>query len=525
VPWRGPAYEGEFPSLGWQIADWYEANLKVPAGPLYGQPFRLTDDQLTFFVRLYALKNDGRRVYRRAVRRGPKGKGKSPEGGAWLLGEFCGPVVFDGWDANGEPVGVAHRSPWCWAAAVAEEQTGNIYTPMREMAADAADDLGLDLGKTRVEFRDGRPGKIEAVASSAGAREGTPTTAVAKDEPHLWMPSKGGQKMSAVINRNLGKTGGTSCSFTNAPALGERSVAEDELEQANKGQKGLLYDSVEAPFIEDPKNPDNRDDVLEALEQLYGAAAVSAGGWVDLERIYEEITDDAVTETEVRRFYFNQAVKDQSRAIDPTRWRDAVDTDRTVEDGEPVLLFFDGARTRDSAALIGWTLSGDPHLFEVEVWTRPENADEGYEHPRGGFRRAVADAFDRWDCVLCYDESFHELSSLYDEWHETFDPDETGRVIGFPTHSGKRMESAITRFITDLSEGLFTHSGAVTTTEHVHNAVLGRNRGGWLALSKPSDVLKIDAAVSAVAGYELVGTGRDVIENAGESATAFVAFV
>jgi hypothetical protein len=527
MPWRGPAYDGEFPSLGWDVIDWYAHHLTVPAGPKYGQPFVLTDEQALFIVRAYALHPDGRRVYRRLSLRGAKGKGKSPVGAAWLLGELAGPTVFDGWNADGEPVGAPRPNPWCQVIGVSEESSDNVYIPMMAMAHDSADRLKLDVGKSRIEFRDDRFGKVECVTSSAGAREGTPITAAVKDETQHWFKGRGGPVLSQTVNRNLAKTGGTSLECTNAPALGGHSVAETTMEQATKGQRGLLYESVEAPLVENPKDPDNRDKVMEALEVAYGDAAMKRGGWVDLERIYEEVVDIDVSEADVNRFYFNRAVKDETRYLDPTVWKErALPDAHWPEPGRPVLIFFDGARTRDTAALIGWTLDGDrPFLFTVKMWERPDDAPADFEYNRGEFRRAVADAVERWDCVVAYDSSFHELSSLYDEWHEAYDSLGQGRVIGFPTASGARMEPAILSFAADLAGDVFDHDGDQGLSQHAYNAVLTKSHGGKAALAKPKDTLKIDGIVSAVAGYNMLGSAREVINDVGESVSAYVEFV
>lgn len=517
MPWRGPSYEGEFPSLGPQVVAWLESNFKVPAGELAGQPLRLTDDQVRFFVRLYALTPDGRSVYRRASRRGAKGRGKSPEGAMFLAAEFCGPVVFDGWDVHGEPVGVERYNPLCWAAATAEEQTDNVYSALREMMSDAALD-GVDVGKTRIEFTDGRPGKIEAVTASAGAREGAPTTAVVLDETHLWLPSKGGDKLARVIRRNLGKTGGRSLEVTNAPAFGERSVAESTLEASEKRQKGLLYDSVEAAWDDslDPKDPANREQVMRALREAYEGVTLDEGGWVDVDRQYEECMDVDTPREDVLRFYFNLARKAANRAFDGRQWAALAKPDRQVEG--PCVLMFDGARTRDCAVLSAWEVGDTPHHFAVEVWERPANADADYEHPRGEIRAAVRAFLQSHDCVLfAYDSSFHELSSLYDEWvdeyHEANPEKGIGLMLAYPTASGRRMEQAILRVREDMREELFTHDGDSRIDVHVSNAVAMKNRSGYLALGKEKDSLKIDGAVTMTFGYDCIASARLMVEN------------
>lgn len=511
MPWREPSYDGEFPSLGWGVVDWLEANFRVPAGELAGQPLRLTDDQVRFFVRLYALTPDGRRVYRRASRRGAKGRGKSPEGAMFLAAEFDGPVVFDGWDAAGEPVGVARYNPLCWAAATAEEQTDNVYEALRAMLADA-DLPEVDVGKTRIEFTDGRPGKIESVTASAGAREGAPTTAVVLDETHLWFPSKGGDKLARVIRRNLGKTRGTSLEVTNAPAIGERSVAEATLDAAEKGQRGLLYDSVEAAWDTslDPKDPACRDQVMQALAEAYEGVTIGEGGWVDLDRQYEECMDVDTPREDVLRFYFNLARKAENRAFDLRRFDELARPGTPI--AGPVMLMFDGARTRDCAVLTAWTLGEVPHHFHVASWERPHNPDADYEHPRGEIRAAVRDFIADHDCVLfVYDSSFHELNSLYDEWIDAYgEAKDGGLVDGYPTASGQRMQAASLRIIEDMRAGAFTHDGHEVVRSHVANAVLAKNRGGYLMLCKEKDSLKIDAAVTMTFGYDMVPVAREL---------------
>ncbi len=520
MPWRGPEYEGEFPSLGWGLVEHWESLYLVPSGELAGQPLRLTDNQVEFFVRLYRIHPEtGRSVYRRASRRGAKGKGKSPEGALFLEGEFQGPVVFDGWDAHGEPVGRPAANPWCWAAATAEEQGDNVYESLREMMGEA-ELPGVDVGKTRIEFTDSRPGKIETVTASAGAREGARITACVLDETHLWFPSRGGDKLARVIRRNLGKTGGKSLEVTNAPALGERSVAEATLEAADKEQAGLLYDSAEAQWDDalDPKDPANREAVIAALAESYEGTTIDEGGWIDLDRTYEECMDVDTPRADVLRFYFNLARKATNRAFHPTQFGDLERTD--IKPDGPAILMFDGARTRDCAVLSAWTIGDVPHHFKVQVWERPPAPDEDYEHPRGEIRGAVRDFMAAHDCVLfAYDSSFHELNSMYDDWLDEYGEagkdggtlnKGTGIVLGYPTATGKRMEAAVLRIQEDMRAKRFTHDGDETITAHVLNAITVKNRGGWTTLAKEKDSMKIDGAVTMTFGYDLIATAREL---------------
>jgi hypothetical protein len=407
MPWRGPEYEGEFPSLGWGVVEWWEEYLRVPSGPHWGKPFVPTNEQIRYVVRLYRLDDKGRFLYRRSAKREAKGKGKSPEAAGLALGEFAGPVVFDGWDANGEPVGRPNPTPWVQVAACSEDQTGNTYSALFEMLRDspALDDLGIDLGLTRVFFCGG-PGRIEPVTASAGSREGQPVTFAVLDETHLWLPNNGGRRLAATIRRNVAKMSGRTVETTNAFVPGEQSVAEASHLAAEKGEKGLLYVATEAPWVEDLAD---KRALKKALRVAYGDST-----WVDLDRIVQEVQDPATDPADARRYYLNQLVKGSEQAIDPKKWR-ALVKDEVVADGMTIALGFDGSINEDSTALVGCTREG--HLFELQTWVRPLGAPREWRVPRREVHAAVLAAKDRFDVARMYCDPAKWWSEI-EEWDE-----------------------------------------------------------------------------------------------------------
>ena len=75
MPWRGPSYPGELPTLGFQVIDWIEEYLAAPDRSEY-EPYRLTNEQAQFVLNFYAINpGTGRRQYRRGVISRPKGWG------------------------------------------------------------------------------------------------------------------------------------------------------------------------------------------------------------------------------------------------------------------------------------------------------------------------------------------------------------------------------------------------------------------------------------------------------------------
>jgi hypothetical protein len=225
VPWCGPTDERPFPSLGWDILKWTRAHLPSPSDD--AQPLIYTPAQARRVVEWFEIHPiTGEFVRLRLVLEEAKGYGKSPFAGSLDIVEFRGPVCFDGWDANGQPVGVpwgtGHRPrPWIQIAAVSEDQTDNTYGAMYSMLAarggKIADELGIDLGRTRLLVKDMPGALLEPVTASAGSREGQRLTHATLDETHLWTPRNGGVKLARTIRRNLAKMGGRSVETTNAP--------------------------------------------------------------------------------------------------------------------------------------------------------------------------------------------------------------------------------------------------------------------------------------------------------------------
>lgn len=490
MPWRAPEYEGEFPSLGWQVAEWCEANLRVPGGDRTGEPLVLTDEQLEFVVRLYRVDaRSGRPAVRRAVLRRAKGWGKSPLVGALALAQLAGPTVFDGWDADGEPVGRPHPSPWVQVCATSEDQTDNTYAQLLAMVAESpvVDDCGLDVGITRI-FLKGRPGRLEPVSAAAGSREGQPVTAAVLDESHLWTPRNGGVRLAATVRRNVGKTNGLTIETTNAHRPGDESVAESSWQAAEKGTAGLLYDSREAPWVDDLGD---RAELAVALRAAYGDSS-----WVDLDRVVEEVNDPATDPADARRFYLNQLVAGSEDLIEYELWQALARTDRLV-DGDTVALGFDGSDTGDATALVAVRL-GDWLVQPLGVWEHP--GTKGWRVPRHEVRAAVDDAFDRYRVVRMLCDPPYWRTEV-DEWQAAYG-DQVVRL--FATFSDNRIVAAVDRWSTMVRSGEVGHVDDPVLNRHVANTQRRRARGGYRP-DKAGHARFIDAHVAAILAVEALG--------------------
>ena len=185
MPWRGPEVPGEVPTLGGLVADWIEAHCVIPDGSHAGAPYILTDEMARFLAMFYAVDpKTGRFLHSRGgqlVR--PQKWGKGPFSAALAIAEAHheAPVLFDGWDAQGEPVGRPWPTPWVQITAVSEDQTDNVFralVPMIELGPLAGS--VPDTGESRVNLPGG--GRIEPVTASARSRLGQRVTFTVQDE-------------------------------------------------------------------------------------------------------------------------------------------------------------------------------------------------------------------------------------------------------------------------------------------------------------------------------------------------------
>ncbi|MFJ2187819.1 hypothetical protein ACIOJE_07605 [Kitasatospora sp. NPDC087861] len=167
-------------SLGYQIIRWAQTYILQPDGERAGEPFRFTPEQLRYVLWMYAIDDKGKWLYRSAALRRAKGWGKTPLLAALCIVEFIGPCRFSHFDEAGMPVGKRVPLPLVQIAATSLDQTANTRDMIRGMLAEspAEAEYGIEIGKGLIQFKDGRPGRIEPVTSSSRGLEGARPTFV-----------------------------------------------------------------------------------------------------------------------------------------------------------------------------------------------------------------------------------------------------------------------------------------------------------------------------------------------------------
>lgn len=410
---------GRIKTLGWDILAWGSANLGQPDGQYKGESWEYSAEQALFILRFYAVDSNGMFIYRRAVLERVKGWGKSPLVAAVCCTEAFGPVRFDGWDASGEPVGREAYSPLVQIAAISDSQADNTMILVGAMLAEgeAANIDGIDILLSKVTAPGNR--KIEKVTASPRGREGNRATFVIMDETHLWVPAEKGPELAAALRRNAAKMSARTIETTNAHKPGEMSVAEASynawLKMVAGGtyDKGLLFDTREV-FVEDIYD---KSQAYSGLVEAYGDAALEAGGWVDLNRIFAEVCDPDTTEHDARRYYFNEKTEGKSTWIPREKWLSCEDPGIRLDiENDIFALGFKGSVRNGATAVVACRLE-DNALFLLGFWEKDKDAPADWEVP-------YSEVDDKLRFLLGLDGCF-KLVADPENWQEVI-----GRIYG-----------------------------------------------------------------------------------------------
>ncbi|MEU4779253.1 hypothetical protein [Micromonospora sp. NPDC023633] len=426
--------------------------------------------------------------------------GKDPFGAAIILAEALGPTRFDGWNADGEPVGAPYPTPLIVCLGTSEDQTDNTWRPLLSSLRNGPliNLSGIDAGETKVTLPGG--GKIEPVTTSAKARLGAPLTFLTITESHLFTLQGGYRKVAGAVKRNVAGMDGRWLELTNAWDPTEGSEAQVT---AESGDDRVHVDTIEPQRVEDLSN----DEALYAeLLRQYGHSSRERGGWVNIRgRIMHEVRSARYMEADRRRFFLNEIVVGESVFVLPEAWDLQARPDEGLRSGDGIALGFDGSKYRDATALIACRIS-DGHLVQIRVWERPKDAKPDWRVPSAEVDKAVKDTFGAYSVAVMFADPYRWQDYL-DSWSALW-PD---RIVEFPTNVQQRMDKAIERFTTAFAGREFTHDGSEALSRHAKNAVIvkgdrKRARPGedelitthYLKLAKRGEGMWIDAAVAAV---------------------------
>lgn len=407
-------------------------------------------------------------------------------------------------------MGERHPDPSVIIAAVSEEQAKVTLRVANWMFSnDMRREFGIDIGKEAVTGLQGRA-TIKVLSASFRSAEGRPTSFALLNEVHHWTPAAGGPELQMTLDGNIAKGSyGQSWKMmvSNAYMPGEDSVLErtreayfvqQELraknEQAHAFQ-GIYYDSLEA----DPRVPMDPEELKKVLPEIRGDSV-----WLSVDSFLSSIMKTSRTVDQSRRMYLNNIVSTQDGMFTEGELKSAVDR-IPLRSGEAVTLGFDGARKRDSTALIACRVS-DRKIFTLKVWEKPRN-DDSWRLGSDEVDSAVQEAFKSYNVVAFYAD-VHLWESDINRWSDQFRDQLTIRAsanssIGWDMRGGlKRVTHTNEALTAAVQHGDFKYDGDSTLTRHMLNVRRRHNNFG-VSFGKESrdSPKKIDAYAATLLAF------------------------
>jgi phage terminase large subunit-like protein len=448
-------------------------SVAAPAGEL----LHLRDWQKELLNHALARRPDGRMKHRVALIGMARKNGKSALAASMGLSA----LTLGG---NGSEI---------YSCAADRDQARIVFgTAKRMVELDPELSSMFTLYRDVIEYKD-KGSVYRALSAEAYTKEGlNPSPIVIFDEVHaqpnreLWdvMSLAGGARSDSLL---LGIT----TAGVKTQANGQDSLAYSLYQYGQKLVKGELIDPSFFFAWWEPKNPeaDHRDKQL-WIESNPGFADI-----VDAEDFESAVL--RTPEAEFRTKRTNCFVSTATAWLPTGSWEALIDTERTPEPGEDVILAFDGAFSNDSTALIAWLLGGDkPHLMVVGIWERPDDAEQGWHVPVAEVEQTIIDTF--------RNSNFQTKEIVFDpaRWQRTFMVlDEQGMpVVSYP-NSAERMVPATQKFYEAVVNQSFTHDGDERMARHITNCVTKQSSRGVM-VAKASSKRKVDAAVAAIFGYD-----------------------
>jgi hypothetical protein len=459
------------------------------------------------------------------------GLGKSPFLAAIACAEALAPVLFDGWDASGQPVGrewSTQMTPLVLVTAVTEEQTANTWSPLLEMLRNGpvVDNYRIDPMDTFVALERGR---IESRTSSARSAKGARAVCAIMDQTEEWVAGNGGVRFAQVLRNNATKIGGVTIESPNAFTPGENSVAEQSAvfwEQIKSGEfakltetRSLLYSHREAPADTDPADYES---LVAGLRVAYGDSSDHPDGcvlhdppcppgWSPIARIASDFYDTSNDPQVMRSDFLNQITHAADSWLSQPELRAIEKPDEVVSKTDAVVLGFDGSRGRskskpDATALVGCRVS-DGHLFSLGVWEPPDGPGEAsWVLPELEVEQAVKEAFERYRVVGFYaDPAMWE--GRVAAWGAKYLRQlkvkaSQDNPVAFNTRAISKVVQGFDALHSAIVNGEASYDGNRALTRHFLNARRQKVRSG-IVLRKPNNdyLAKIDAAYAAMLAY------------------------
>ncbi|HTI26173.1 MAG TPA: hypothetical protein VL652_34610 [Kutzneria sp.] len=457
--------------------------------------------------------------YRRSQIIAPQKTGKGPWSATGVALEAVGPALFAGWAGRddgwvcedqgcgcgweyayrpGEAMGMRWPTPLIQITAFAEDQTDNIYRPLKSMVRlGPLSDL-LRVGEQFTRIIGTEEGRIDVVTSSAQARLGNPVTYVAQDETGIWTAQNKMIGVADTQRRGLAGMQGRGQETTNA------------FDPTQKSQAQLTYQAKAKDIFKFHRPPPKHLKYeVKANRRKIHEFVYRGSTHVRIESIDAEAQEliDKGDLAQAERFFGNRMAAGAGVWMDIEAWK-ARKAPREVPDGTAIVLGFDGSDVDDWTAIRAETEDGYQFtptygLAGLKVPTIWDPAKWGGQVPRLEVGAAVKELMTRFVIVRMYLDPPYWTTEA-DAWSAEYGEK---KVIRWATARPLQMQAAAERLHTDVTkaESAWSHDGCTTTEAHVEATHKLPRPGGRYVLTKPEDGRKIDASITSIICHEAAG--------------------
>ena len=542
----GPDSE-PWPTIGGEVVDFLEDRAVYGKGSLEGEPYVVDPEFKAFIYRAFEVYPEivtksfagggpglhikdrhpwaGRRRFKRVALSVRKGLAKTEKEALIVYAHIHpeGPAKCDGFDSSGQPVAAPTRRPYVPMLAYSLDQVEELaYGTLSYIVANSPDADLFDISLERIIRLDehGRDdGKALPLAQSPDSRDGALTTLNAFDEPHrLYMPRhlRAHETMDANLEKRpledpWGLYVGT------AGELGQGSIAEQLHTEAEQIRDGKIE---QADLFYLYRSDDGGHDLTDKAQRITAIAEATgpAGEWGpgQFDSIASKWDRPGADTAYLERVWLNRWVKSGQQAFDVKRWRDlacikgsqAAGLRPVIPKGSAVTVGFDGARRRDSTAIVITEIaSGTQELFRL--W-EVDLDDPDWEIDEADVNQAVAEVFTRYSVALFYGDPPYWIEemgrwagrwSVVEEWWTN-----RYKVMGYAIRAYKEaMGSGAVGWSTEHpnADDLARHiaqAGQVKTSFIIED---GPDEGQPLYnLAKIHPDRKFDAAMAAVLSWQ-----------------------
>ena len=454
--------------------------------------------------------------------------GKSPFAGAFCGVEALGPVLFDGWDADGQPVGRPWsdvRTPLVQIAAVSEEQTKNTWDALKEMmdTDQLYDDYpGLELMGGFINLP---RGQIKPISASASSVKGARAVFSVMDQTEVWTAGNGGKRLASTMRSNAAKLGGSTLETPNAFIPGENSVAESSaaywssIVNGDAKDDSLLFDHREAPADTDMSDYKS---LIEGLRIAYGDASADPRGcvihdppcppgWVDLERIKSTVWDPSTDPQVSRSDFLNQITHASDSYLSQVDVRAVRDDSKQLQDGDVIVLGFDGSGGRrrgnpDATALVA-ARPADKHICEIKIWEKGPNDTQDWQPNLLDIQATIDDCFRRYNVIGFYADPSGWQSQVA-EWEARYRRQLRVRASrNSPIAAWPRAKtSSVSEWVENFRQAIMLEEVSIGASPHLVRHLLNARRratrtGYLLYKAYPDSPDKIDGTYAAMLAF------------------------